>query len=399
MRDYEKMEGIFKKNKVSPYTPINTLYTGYEGWRGYETLKRTRLGWIRTIGHNGEKQLFDLEGNLVKLLDPNGNYVLLKYKNRRLFRIENSFKAAVTFSWNARNYISSIRAFDKGEFSYKYSKYGTLTEVKHSKFGRTSFEYDHNFNLVKIVYPTGDKKIFTYDSKYDLVTSEKGPGRLDVKYRYGHDPKDKKHYWTIISVPMGRGYKEIDRWEFWEDQDKYLRVKDGSRIITKFSKFGSGSPSYINRDGRITRFKYNSIGQPIERILPNGSKIITRYDRRYGKPKKVTDGKDVYYYTWNKKGNVVQARDNKGLKVSITYDSRGRIKTLRDNKKGTLHFDMNLMGKPTKIMKKGVGAVLIWYDSEGKIIKIKTKPENGKIASVIIATFNELFGLLKYAGI
>ena len=74
-------------------------------------------------------------------------------------------------------------------------------------------------------------------------------------------------------------------------------------------------------------------------------------------------------------------------------------KLLKNNKRGTLFFQFNHMGKPVKIVKKGVGLVKIWYDNDGKIIKIKTKPKEGRIASVVISTFNELFGLLKYAGI
>ena len=398
MSDPEKVGKFFESNKVKPHIPANTIYYGYTGWRGYETIKRLKKGWIRTIGHSGKKQIFDLNGRLIKLVDQYGNYVMLKYKQGKLFQITNPFNETATFYWNSSNLIKSIKALDKKMFIYTYGKHGTLRTVKHPKFGVTKFFYNKLYNLEKIIYPTGDTKVLTYDNKLDMVTSEKGPGILNVRYSYGVDPRDKKHYWTIISVPYGKKFKTIDRWEYWEDKNKYLRVKDGSKVITKFSKFGSGSPEYINRDGKITRFKYNSKGQAALRILPDGTRIETEFDPRLGKPNKVKDGKDIYYYIYNSRGNIVKATNNHGLKVNIEYDKRGRIKILKSKKKGTLHFNFNEMAKPTKIVKKGVGTVNIWYDTEGRITKIKTKPKGGKIATVIISTFTELFGLLKYAG-
>ena len=336
---------------------------------------------------------------MVKLLDPNGNFILLTYQKGNIHQIKNNFNQTVTFFWDNKNFIKSIKAIDGTLFSYSYNDKNLLVGSSHPRFGTHKFEYDNLFNLTKITYPTGDTKVLTYDKKFDMVTSEKGPGLLDVKYEYGRNPKDHKHYWTILKVPYGKAYKEIDRWEYWEDKDQYLRITDGSRVLTKFSKFGSGSPEFIDRDGRVTRFQYNEKGQPVVRILPDGTKIVTEYHKKFEKPEKVTEGKDIYFYTYNNIGNIVGARNNQGLGITITYDKRGRIRTIHNKARGTLNFNFNQMGKPTRITQKGVGLVNISYDIDGRIIKLESKPDDGKIAQVIITSFQELFGLLRHAGI
>jgi len=374
-RDIEEVGKVFTSAGIKPYSPNGTIYVGYGGSKGYETVKRVSKGWVRVVGYGGIKQLFSNSGQLIKVEDNNGNWVKLTYKGKRLHQIRNSYNRSAKFTWTSKGYIATIKDMDGKTHRYKYDTLGRLIDNIHPKFGKTQYRYNDRYhNLVQITYPDRSTKFVTYNDKKDIVTGEKGPGKLDVQYAYGTDPRDKKHYWTNIQVRDGNGaFRTIDRWEYWEDQDKYVRIKNGLRITTKFSKFGSGSPEYIDRGGARTYFKYNRIGQVVERILPNGKKIKTTYDSRVGKPSKVVDGKLTYYYRYNRNGNIVTARNNKGLEVDITYDERGRINTLHNNKKGTLVFKFNEMGRPTRIEKKKVGRVNIWYDTTGKISKIKAE--------------------------
>ena len=79
------------------------------------------------------------------------------------------------------------------------------------------------------------------------------------------------------------------------------------------------------------------------------------------KLKKVSEvriGKHKTTFGYDKRGNLINARNTNGQRVSIKYDKKGRIATIKDQAKRLVHINYeSRFGKPSKIARPGVGTI------------------------------------------
>jgi YD repeat-containing protein len=326
-------------------------------------------------------------------------------KNRRLaFTFSNKRVAEVT----GPNGI-------KAEYEYKGE---TLVSVRNMWRNTYKFEYDDSRNLTKILYPDGSFKALTYNTKQDWVTSYTdrfATGRTCTEsYEYNVDPKrPKDRFWSTAVKKCGNEIENQARFEFIMDKTadgrRYMqRVKTESMTdkleITYHPEFGR--PTFINRNGQRTSFTYYDSGL-IRQKDTDASKMTFQYHASNNKVSRVvtefldTQGKTARRretsFQYDRKNNLVSARNSDGQSVSLTYDEKGRIASIIDQakKEVLIRYDERT-GKPATITRPKIGTITITYKPNGEILKVDSA-DGPTVAVQIASTFNNLLDIISPA--
>jgi len=136
---------------------------------------------------------------------------------------------------------------------------------------------------------------------------------------------------------------------------------------TKTTYNEQGLPIQINKNGKITTFKYTKDGDLTEKISPDGTKIELEYHSKFKKVIKVMQMKPnqkkpfIINYHYNKNGLLQKATDSSGENIEFFYDKKGRIK-----------FIKNRDGKEIKFPYEKKGNI-IEFDKQNKIFNYNKK--------------------------
>ena len=108
-------------------------------------------------------------------------------------------------------------------------------------------------------------------------------------------------------------------------------------------------------------------------------------------------------FDYDKRGNLNKATNNIGKAVLLVYDLKGRIMKMVDydkktDKKRSLAFKYNALGKPTEIDMKNVGKINVSYDNFGEIKNVSSK-SGKKMAMQVTEAFQSLLTIVRPAGV
>ena len=98
-----------------------------------------------------------------------------------------------------------------------------------------------------------------------------------------------------------------------------------------------------------------------------------------------------------------KAISSKGKAVLLIYNSKGKIKKMVDRNQKTktkrvLAFTYNSIGKPVEIAMEKVGKIQVAYDNHGEIKKVESKAGH-KMALQVTQAFQNLLVIVKPAGV
>lgn len=363
---------------------------------------------------DGSSQRFNAEGKLTALYDKNGNYLKFTYNGAVLKDITDNTGKRLTFTFYPNRRVKEIVGPGNIRAEYKY-KGENLVEVVNMWKNKYTYEYDDTHNLTKIVYPDNTFKALTYNQKKDWVTSftERANEGVTCSEYYTYEtsktnPKD--HFWSIAVKKCNNEVVNESRFEFW-----YKTGKSGKRYLSRvLSKSLSdsldvtyhpenGRPVAIKKDGVTTTFDYYPNGLIKERTTPT-AKMVFEYKNEFNKVSKVTThffddkGKVIKkrdtVFGYDKKANLVTARNSDGQSVQLTYDDRGRIATIVDQakKEVIIKYDERT-GKPGKITRPKVGTIVLTYKKNGEINKVESS-DGPTVAVQIASTFSNLLDII-----
>ncbi|MFP5492745.1 MAG: hypothetical protein ACLGG0_14675, partial [Bacteriovoracia bacterium] len=108
-------------------------------------------------------------------------------------------------------------------------------------------------------------------------------------------------------------------------------------------------------------------------------------------------------FTYDKQGNLITAKNDKGKAVLLVYDTKGKITKMVDddkktNQRRTLSFQYNALGKPVVIEMEKVGKINVAYDNYGEIKKVESDAGH-KMALQVTQAFQNLLAIVKPAGV
>jgi len=381
----------------------------YSNTRGLQQIHKTKKGFLRKF-NDGKQQYFNEAGKLTKIADKNGYKISMTYKNGRLKSVKDSQAKQLFFGWYPDGKIKTVWSVGDKKTLYKY-KGNDLIESKDVQGNTYKYSYDSNHNMNAVTYTDGSKMTVDYTKKTQLVSKVKNRNGESTAYKYESNPKNPDHhYWTTVTKTSTSGRKVSNRYEYEikarPDGSQYtyriLTLINGFKTETVYSECCS-LPLKITRGKHVTNFEYNKKGLLVKKTSNKGDYVELKYHKKFNKITAVTNNDGWTKFAYDKKGNLQRAQNSKGKSVLLVYDRKGRITKMVDKNKNskktrTLKFKYNAQGKPVEIAMERVGKIHVAYDNYGEIKRVESKAGH-KMALQVTQAFQSLLAIVKPAGV
>ena len=201
-----------------------------------------------------------------------------------------------------------------------------------------------------------------------------------------------------------------NRYEFWHKQ-----LPNGQVILSRVQTNINGSvrdivyhevfgkPITIKKNDERVDFEYYPDG-----LVKKKSTAYSRLEYAYDSSiKRVASVKTVFLnekgqpaankmtsFKYDGKGNLTYAENSDGQKITMSYDTKGRIQTITDQAKKIVKIDYEeRFGKPSTVSRPGLGTIVVSYKSNGDISKVDSK-DGPTVASQVASTFNNLLDVI-----
>lgn len=397
----------------------------YADGREDENIRIKGNFYIRSLP-SGTHERYDMQGILKYIYDKNGNYLKVDYKNKKPISIVDNGGRKLTFIYSkGSEKITAIRGPSKLSVSYKY-KGENLISVTNAWKNTYLYTYDELHNLTRIDFPDKTKKLLSYNKDKDWVTRFVDRRGCVETYKYETDKKDPlNHYTSHVEKKCKGKITNASSYEFL-----YKKKKDGSRYLarTKSDNNGDvtdisyherfGKPLSVFKDGVKVVFQYYDSGLLKKRsdvtrttkfFHKNSCKKISRTITDYYQVVRSPSGKKKppqslkrrlvrtikTNFKYNKsKCNLVFANNSIGQTVQLTYDQRGRIKTIEDQSKKLVKISYEeRFGKPKLVTRPGLGSIRVSYKADGSINKVNSK-DGPTVAVQVASIFNNLLEII-----
>ncbi len=391
--------------------------------KGYEKIIFSGKEYIRKL-FNGVVETYNKNGKLIRITEPTGEYLELKYKGQDILKLIDNKKRVLSFKViNGR--VHKISNGNGLSVSYKYSG-DNLIEVNNMWSKIYGFTYDQFHNMTRVDFPDKTTIKMTYDTSNDWIDSYTNRKKCREDFHFS-GPKD--HYWgTFKRKCPGSSNLISGKHEFWyksyvNGQGKYLdRVLEEYGKLTKDVNFHAhfGRPIRITETADKIYFRgfsfydngfVNIREDVIYRNLAgkrgpvsDWNKAKFNYDRSTFQidslaltqlnPKgKITKRRNIKV-AYNQHGLLSKIYESGSKYVKIEYDNTGRVAKL-SNQVGEMVKLTHQVGieKPIEIELVKVGKVKIAYNDQGEVASVESVGKRN-IASSIIEKFLEMVTFL-----
>ncbi|NOH97515.1 CHAT domain-containing protein [Vibrio sp. 99-70-13A1] len=157
--------------------------------------------------------------------------------------------------------------------------------------------------------------------------------------------------------------------------------------------FDSMREEALSGEGNIVRQRdYNGLAE-VEIVLPNGEVYLQRDDPKIGKPVYMSKGASYLEIAYDERGNLTLIKSANGNSVELIYDLNDNI-SLMLTPEVEMSFQYNANNKPIEIATKGLGSLIVEYDSAGDITRTYSE-EGHKLALRITQSFQAMMSLVQ----
>lgn len=359
---------------------------------------------------DGSSMRFSAQGRLTHMYDKNGNFLKFDYDKELIKEISDNNGRRLTFTYYQNKKVKSVKGPNGLNVEYKFSGLDDLSYVKNSWGNEYNYSYDETHNLTKATYPDGTHIALSYDIKNDWVTSFTDRQKCVESYAYETSKEDTGHFWSSVKKVCDKETVADNKYEFWHkkraDGETFLQrvlttVGVNTTDITYHEVFGK--PTSIKKNGDKVSFDYYADG-----LVKSKATVFSIMNFTYDPEiKKVTSVKTQFLnekgkvagtksnsFKYDKKGNLVYAENTDGQKISMTYDHKGRISTIKDQAKKVVKIEYEeKFGKPSIVTRPGLGTITVSYKANGDINKVESK-EGPVVAMQVASTFNNLLDII-----
>lgn len=398
-------------NELKVAIPVKEGTQFFANGREVESILLTKGFYTRSLP-DGSSMRFSAQGRLTYMYDKNGNFLKFDYdKDNTVKEASDNNGRKLSFKYYTNKKVKSISGPSGINVEYKFSNLDDLSYVKNSWTNTYNYEYDELHNLTKVVWPDKTTVTLTYDKKNDWVTAFTDRDQCTEVYKYEFSDNDpKNHYWSTVKKTCGKDVVNESRHEFW-----YKQRADGENFLQRVASNVNGAvtdisyhevfgkPVSIQRNSDRYKFEYFANGQ-VKTKSSQFAKLTFEYDAKQKKVSEVTSiaindkGKAISTkktsFKYDPKGNLTFAQNTEGQKITMTYDSRGRIATITDQAKKLVKIDYEeRFGKPSIVSRPGLGTIKVSYKPSGDIDKVNSA-EGPTVAMQVASTFNNLLDII-----
>ena len=280
-----------------------------------KTLTYTSDGVQKTVT---EQYFYDNSGNLVKIIDSDGNVTTTEY--------------------NSMGKVSSATDEKGRKTSYDYDNFGNLVKISYPDGTTEAFTYDREGNNLTATDRLGRTVTMTYDKVGNLL-SKTYPNGAQVTYSYDNN-------YNLVSETSASGgttYYEYDK------IGRNTAITDALGNKTEFSyNAKSQLESMTDAKGNVYTYSYDDNGNRIKTTYPDGSSVSSTYDAR---------------------GRVTSQTDQHGYKTKYAYDGGDRLTSVADALGNTTKYTYDEVGNLTSVTDANGNTTRYTYDDFGRVIK------------------------------
>ncbi len=397
------------KIKVEPKEGMQYFANGRE----VEKFVFSKNVYTRTLV-SGTQMRFNTQGRMTHMYDAAGNFLRFEYDKDQVREVVDNNGRKLSFKYFNNKKVKAISGPNGTTAEYKFEGLDDLNWVKNQWGNIYTYAYDDRHNLVKVNYPDKTSIQIGYNQERDWVTKFVDRDKCTEDYGYELSKSDPKmHYWSTVKKVCRKEIVNESKHEFIhkkrDDGQVYLQrvistINGSVTDITYHDVFNR--PLTIRRNAETSNFEYYANGQ-IRTKSTRLTRMTYQYDKKSqkvsevqttvlnDKGKAVTSRKTAFQY--DAKGNLTFASNSEGQRVRMTYDGRGRIKTITDQARKVVRIDYEeRFGKPAVVSRPGLGTIRVSYKANGDIDKVNSA-EGPTVAMQVASTFNNLLDILSPA--
>ena len=306
---------------------------------------------------------YDAEDRLILTTDPSGgSRTYIYYKNGKhggqVHTVTEANGSISIFRYNAHNLLHKMEDEQEHATLLEYDEDYNLSALTLPDGGRATWEYDPWGQCTRSANPLKQQQYFSYDA-LGRVTDVLLPDGNNIQLQYNAyeevvQARDKHHNVRFDYTPMG---------------SLKMREENGAKTHYLYNK-EEQLIGLVNEQGDMYRFTRNGRGDIIQETGFDG---ITRHFRRDGAGKVVKvqrpgDGWTEYEYDYN--GNLTRAEHSDGSWETYSYDRSGLL-IEAVNEHSTIKLQRDVMGRVTQEWQNGY-TVASKYDRNGNRSHIKS---------------------------
>jgi RHS repeat-associated protein len=302
---------------------------------------------------------FTPAGQLIDIVDTNGNTLSLTYTGSSLTRVTDSSGRELVFTYDAAGRIISIADPIGRTSSYTYDTNGNLIRFSDPMGGEFSYTYDNNHWMTSITNPRGSQMHNVYDAD-GRVTSQSNA--LGAVYRYSYDITNRI---TTETDPLGRNTVYTFDNKGWE-----LSETDDLGNTISYAYDNENRISATDAIGRTARFSYDAVGNVIQVVDPLGQSSTLNYDSNNNLVSATNALGRQVLFSYDANNNLLTVTNPAGSVSTFAYDQYGQLISGRDanGHDASLVYDNN--GYPTAVTDALGNTIMLSYDGVGRLTGI-----------------------------
>ena len=294
---------------------------------------------------NGMEYFFEnsIHKKLTKIIDANGNAIVLTYGGNYPVQITNASGRNVTLTWN-NGFLTSV------------------SDATVSPARTVLLAYDTESRLISVTNPLGQQTQFSYTGTYlsQMLDAKNNP----VKITYGSDNTVREVNTCVNSY----------QFRFQTDYGKsfFIRKSSSQDLITVYEFDSTGRHIGLqNPLGNKLTMKYDSQNNLIETTDFNSNVFKMVYDSK-GNLLSATDavGKTTAYTYEPIFNNLTSYQDKKGSQTAFLYDSKGNLTTVNHPLSISQSFGYNAVGELTGVTDGKNHTTAYNYDAQGNLSSV-----------------------------
>ncbi|MBM5277577.1 RHS repeat protein [Vibrio parahaemolyticus] len=266
-------------------------------WKSDDRLYKDS-GW-RYQRADGVVELYDSNGQLIRIVHPSGNELDLNYTNGKLDSVSDSFGRTLRFSYDQGKIIKMIDPAGQ-IFSYDYSN-ELLVAVHKPDANQRRYHYEDSLNPSLLTGLTDEKgsrfATWSYDPSGRAVLSEHSSGVDRTSVTFNPDGS--------VTVTNALGHEQHYLFSRYNG-----KLKPDSIQGAACTGFAGGTKSFgydtngelksiINEEGQSFSYQYDQRGLEISRTSSTGDTITTQWHSEFPKPTKITSSYLVQEFAYD----------------------------------------------------------------------------------------------------
>ena len=406
--------------------------------RADDTIVFNGTDYVRTFA-NGSTQIFDRNGHLIRMGDRDGNYLRINRRNGLIVSVfDNTGKSLQFHYWPHTHYVSFVTGPD-GMSSHYYYRGEDLVAVNNAKHKTYRYAYNKYENMTHVLFPDRTFEAMTYNNARDWITSYRDRHGCLERYAYDANPRDVNHYSSSVVKTCHNLVTNKSYFSFWYRNSKkglylaktlavvhrFIRVpviEHGRHFVRTIAKTDTtetlyhplfGSPIEIRHNNQVTRFAYYPDGNLKSKSSGNFSQVysydnschklsetVARFNEREPSSGRYHVKTITTQFFYNApRCNLTVVKNSDGQFAKIGYDYMGRISSIEDQAKRLVLIKYNdQFGKPSLIIRPGLGAIRFTYNSNGSINRMAAVKHENLVTELQVANvFSNLVDLISPA--